>query len=89
VECFTDPIRRLHFLVTIARRMLDAAVVVAVLPYAAWAAAPAAVLVDFVVYEYVLEPWSKVRVRAGKPSLVAPYYEGGPRVDEGERFMHE
>lgn len=86
-EAFADPIRRLHIAVKILRLHLAAAAAVAVLPYSPWLAAPAAVATDYAVYEYVLEPWSKARVRAGKPSLQGPYWETGPA--DGERFVNE
>ena len=88
-EAFSDPIRRLHLLVKVARLSLDVAAAVAVLPYQSWFATPAAIAADFVVFEYILEPWSKGRVKQGKPSLCGPYWESGPRTDEGERFSHE
>jgi len=88
-EAFADPIRRLHIAVMVGRLTVDAAVVIAVLPTSVWLTAPAAVAVNYALYEYVLEPWSKARVRAGKASLVDAYWEGGPRSDEGERFTYE
>ena len=52
-----------------------------------WLAAPVAIAADFVVYEYLLEPWSKARVAAGKPSLQGPYWETS--AQDGERFRYE
>mgnify|MGYP001611545842 CR=1 FL=1 len=42
---------------------------------------------NYLTYEYILEPWSKARVRAGKPSLVGPYWERG--AQDGEVFRNE
>ena len=41
---------------------------------------------NYLIYEYVLEPWSKARVQEGEPSLVGPYFERGPQ--DGEVFIH-
>lgn len=43
----------------------------------------------FAVYEFVLEPISKERVLRGEPSLVGPYWERGPHIDLGERYIFE
>lgn len=43
---------------------------------------------DYLTYEYVLEPISKELVKQGEPSLVGPFWEGGPRADEGEFFSN-
>lgn len=45
-----------------------------------------ALVADFLAYEYVLEPLSKTLVDLDRPSLVGPYWETGPRADEGEFF---
>lgn len=52
-----------------------------------WLAALAAPLAEYLVYEFVFEPWAKWRVRRGKRSIVGPYYEGGPQ--DGEKFVNE
>ena len=91
-EAFADPVRRAH-LVTQAGRVTSVAgvgitcaallsptivgVLVCPLVALAW---------DFLTYEYILEPLSKNRVQQGEPSLVGPYWETGPRADEGEFF---
>lgn len=38
--------------------------------------------VEYVWYEFFIEPLSKRRARAGKPSLAGPYFERGPQDDE-------
>ncbi len=82
VDCFTDPIRRVHFLVECALVWGGAAQVTQ-------DAVQAATILGayFGVYEFVLEPISRLFVRRGWPSLVGPYFERGPRT--GERFIHE
>ena len=47
-----------------------------------------AVIYDYLSFEYMLEPASKALVEQGKPSLVGPFWEGGPRADEGEFFSN-
>lgn len=99
-EAFRDPIRRTHLvvqaLVVYLNAMLAAAAtcwLLGVWPqgWRPWllvdALSVGVVLVDYLRYEYVLEPWSRVRVAKGRPSLVRPYWEGGPR--DGERFVNE
>lgn len=44
-------------------------------------------MIEYVVYEFVLEPWAKARVRRGKPSIVGPYWERSPQ--DGERFLYD
>lgn len=99
-EALTDPVRRLHLIVQVLVVHLNATLSEVALCWwiDAWphgwrqwvgfeAIAIAVVVVDYLRYEYLLEPWSRVRVKHGKPSLVRPYWEGGPR--DGERFIHE
>lgn len=89
---FSDPIRRVHLGVQVSRLASAASVAltcvallsptivgILVCPFVA-------VLSDFITFEYVLEPISKERVKRGQPSLVGPYWETGPRADEGEFF---
>lgn len=45
------------------------------------------VSIEFLLYEYWIEPWSKYRVKQGKPSLAGPYWERGPQ--DGEKFVIE
>lgn len=93
-EAFSDPVRRVHLLtqtgrvagsaglgITCAALLSPTIVGVLVCPFVSLVA-------DFLTYEYVLEPISKDRVKEGKPSLVAPYWETGPRTDEGEVFVN-
>lgn len=91
-EAFADPVRRVHLLTQVSRLSTAASVAIGCTVFLAptivgMLLCPlAAVLYDYVVYEYVLEPLSVERVREGKPSLVGPYWETGPRADEGEFF---
>ena len=91
-EALDDPVRRSH-LVTQASRIMSVATigigcVAYLLPTIVGAAiCPLVALAyDFVMFEYVLEPLSKDAVKRGEPSLVGPYWETGPRADEGEFF---
>lgn len=93
-EAFRDPIRRLHlsvqFVVLVpsaAETGLQAAVGWHIPTWRDLLACVAAGGAYYAVYEYLLEPWSKRRVRQGKPSLVGPYVERGPQ--DGERFTYE
>lgn len=91
-EALAEPIRRVHLVTQILRFVSTAGVGIGcALTFAptivGMIACPfVAMAYDFILYEYVLDPISQTRVAEGKPSLVAPYWEGGPRTDEGERF---
>lgn len=91
-EALADPIRRTHLLTQVSRvtstagvgitcaALLSPTIVgVLVCPLVALA-------LDYLSFEYVLEPLSKELVSRGEPSLVGPYWETGPRADEGEFF---
>ena len=91
-EAFSDPVRRTHIATQIGRVSSSAGVGIActalLSPFlvAALVCPFVAVAFDYLNFEYVLEPLSKERVSRGKPSLVGPYWETGPRADEGEFF---
>ena len=91
-EAFGDPIRRTHIATQVGRVSSSAGVGITcaalLSPFfvAALVCPFIAVAFDFLIYEYVLDPLSWELVREGKPSLVGPYWETGPRADEGEFF---
>ena len=70
----------------VLRDQLDVLAMVALYP-PIWLCALAAPLAEYLVYEFLLEPWAKWRVRRGKASTAGPYYERGPQ--DGERFINE
>ena len=91
-DAFSDPVRRAHLVAQVGRvtsvagvgitcaALLSPTIVgMLVCPLVALA-------YDYLTYEYVLEPFSKDLVKRGEPSLVGPYWETGPRADEGEFF---
>mgnify|MGYP001605668072 CR=1 FL=1 len=89
---WTDPVRRTHIIGQAALSGSSAAVAVACgLAIATIVAIPVCAIVGgvyyYLTYEYVLEPWSKARVKEGKPSIVGPYWERGPQ--DGEEFKNE
>lgn len=89
-DMWNDPVRRTHFItetglatssmsvaITCAFMLSPTIVGMLVCPFVGAA-------YYFAVYEFILEPLSKDLVREGKPSLVGPYWERGPR--DGEVF---
>lgn len=100
VDCFSDPIRWRHLVWRGVEGYVGGAVAVGLLRYQLgviprggwqWAAVVtvplAGVVAEYLVYEYLIEPWARMRVRAGKPSTAGPYFERGPR--DGEAFRYE
>lgn len=65
---------------------LDVLTMVALYP-PIWLCALAAPLAEYLVYEFLLEPWAKWRVRRGKRSIAGPYWERS--AQDGERFIHD
>ena len=92
-EALSDPVRRVHLATQFSRMSTAASVGIACTVFLAptlvgmFLCPLVAVLGDYLAYEYVLEPLSVDRVERGEPSLVAPYWETGPRSDEGEFFV--
>ena len=91
-EAMEDPVRRVHVGVqashvistasvslTCAAILSPTIVGILVCPFVGLA-------YNYLSYEYILEPWSKARVRDGEPSLVGPYWERGPQ--DGEVFVN-
>lgn len=93
-EAFSDPIRQVHLFTQFSRLTTAASVAIGCTVFLAptivgMLLCPlAAVAYDYLMYEYILEPLSVDRVKQGEPSLVAPFWEGGPRADEGEFFSN-
>jgi hypothetical protein len=100
IDCFSDPIRWRHFVWRWVEGYVGG-VAVLLLCWAEFGIAPqgcwqwagivsvpsGAPLAEYLVYEYLIEPWARWRVHHGKPSTAGPYFERGPR--DGERFIHE
>ena len=88
-----DPIRRTHFAteVSLSSTAMSIAIGCAMLlapTLVGMAVCPlVGVAAYFIGYEFILEPISKDRVKAGEPSLVGPYWERGPQ--DGEKFIRE
>ena len=93
-EAFSDPVRRTHLMTQIGRVATTAGVGITCVSLLAptivgiLVCPIVAVIYDYLNYEYILEPLSKELVSKGKPSLVGPYFETGPRTDEGEVFVN-
>lgn len=91
-EAFSDPIRLVHLLTKASLEMSTVGVGITCaflmpIPLVGLLACPAvALLYNFAVYEYVLDPISQDRLDQGKSSLQGPYWETGPFSDEGEFF---
>ena len=91
-EALRDPVRRTHLLAQSSRIAGTASVgigCVAILSptiVGTLVCPLVALLYDYIMFEYVLEPISKDLVKDGKPSLVGPFWETGPRIEEGEFF---
>lgn len=92
-DAVSDPVRRVRLATQIG--MSGSAMAISILAGSLLAGPPglivgaaAGVLWYFALYEFVLEPISKDRVREGKPSLVGPYWERGPHADMGEVFVN-
>ena len=87
VDALADPARRLRGMIKIGRVAADFAAAVAAWHFLPLVVDAAAVIaLDFALYEFLLEPWSKARLRRGLRSLVGPYWEGAPHVGLGERY---
>lgn len=91
-DMWLDPIRREHFITQIQLEGSTAglAITCAALvpfPFSLFVCPVVAVAYNFGVYEFILEPISRVLVKEGKPSLTGPYWERGAR--DGEKFIHE
>ena len=92
-DALGDPVRRVHVAAQVG---LEASTAVVAITCAAYIPLPlslgicpvVALLHNFVIYEFVLEPVSKTRVERGEPSLVGPYWERGPHTDLGEVFVN-
>jgi len=82
IASFQDPVRRTHVLVKSGRLSLVVGSTVLLYKYTGWWFLWVPALLDFVVYEFILEPWSKARVKQGKPSLQGNYWETGPQTGE-------
>lgn len=91
-DALSDPIRREHLLTKVGLEFTSTAVALGVclatgpIAPACLAVSVVGVVANYLIFEYVLEPWSRKRVEEGKSSLVGPYWEGGPR--DGERFIN-
>ena len=91
-EAFSDPIRRTHIITQVGLSASSGVVSIScsfLIPTIVGIPACAALgaIWYYAAYEFVLEPWSKARVKEGKPSLVGPYWERGPQ--DGEKFVNE
>ena len=88
-DVLQDPIRREHVVTQISLEWSTASVamtcaVFVPFPFSLGVCPLLAVAYNFLAYEYVLDPISEDLVRQGKPSLVGPYWERGPK--DGETF---
>ena len=86
-EMWEDPIRREHFLTQAGLELSTASIVLACaavvpLPFNLIVCPVVGLVYNFATYEFVLEPISRELVKAGKPSLVGPYWERGPADGE-------
>ena len=87
-----DPIRRQHFITQVGLESSTATVGIVCVALMAptmigMLICPLiAVLTNFFMFEFVLEPRSRDLVHQGQPSLVGPYWERGPR--DGERYQN-
>lgn len=80
-EASRDPVRERHLLGrTLESCMGGVAVGFLALPFGPLIGCPVAALVEFIVYEYLLEPISVAQLKAGKPTITGPYFERGPRL---------
>jgi hypothetical protein len=92
-DAFSDPVRRTHIVTQAGRIASSAGIGITCVSLLAptvvgMLVCPiVAIIADFLSYEFVLEPLSKELVKEGKPSLIGPYWETGPRTDEGEVFV--
>lgn len=90
-DAFQDPVRRRHVFTQIGLEGSTAtlAIVCGVFvpfPFSLGVCPVAAVVYNYLTYEFMLEPIAKDLVREGKPSITGPYWERGPYLDEGEKF---
>ena len=88
---WTDPVRREHFVTHVGLEMSTVGVgmtcaVFVPFPFSLGVCPLVAVIYNFGMYEFILEPQSKSLVEEGKPSKVGPYWERGPR--DGEVFIN-
>ena len=86
-EMWEDPIRREHFLNQAALEMSTATVAITCaalvpFPFNIGVCPLVALGYNFGLYEFILEPESRERVKQGRPSLVGPYWERGPQDGE-------
>ena len=88
-----DPVRRVHVVVQASHLIstggvaLTCAAILSPTIVGMLVCPVVGLVYNYLSYEYVLEPWSKARVREGEPSLVGPYWERG--AQDGEVFRNE